>query len=134
MSLSAWLVFTQYLEVSISRQPATYTTIWLLRFHQESNLLSTIRLTIQFFRRGLASKTAMAVIILSLSFILAFPTIAGSMTGYAAYGELYLTSSNDTMLSISNIYPVAYVINDGGRLNGYDDNYAIPWKGGKTQR
>ena len=71
----------------------------------------------------------MAVIILALSFILAFPTIAGSMTGYTTYNELYLTSSDNNLLPLSEIYPIAYVINDGARLKDFGDDHIIPWTG-----
>ncbi|KAM0490963.1 hypothetical protein ACHAP8_011029 [Fusarium lateritium] len=103
MSLIAWRVFTEYLEVSLATKPATYTTIWLLRFYQDTSVLSSMRLFFQFFRRGLASKLAMWIMVMTLSFILAFPTIAGSMTGYAAFNDPFVTSSDDRLFRFENI-------------------------------
>lgn len=131
MSLIAWRVFTEYLEVSIASKPATYTTIWLLRFRQDTSSLSTLRLFVQFFQCGLASRAAMFNMAMTLLFILAFPTIAGSMTGYATFNEPYVTSHSGKLFPFSDVRPVAYIINDGKRTAEFSDNYIVPWKGGK---
>ncbi|OBS29478.1 hypothetical protein FPOA_03415 [Fusarium poae] len=132
MSLIAWRVFTEYLEVSLATKPATYTTVWLLRFHQDTSVLSSIRLFSQFFRRGLASKLAMWIMALTLSFILAFPTIAGSMTGYTAFNDLYITSSDDRLFPFNSVRPIAYVVHDGDRTANFTKDYIVPWRSGIT--
>ncbi|KAH7193819.1 uncharacterized protein B0J16DRAFT_369893 [Fusarium flagelliforme] len=104
MSLVTWHVFTQYLEVSIASKPATYTTVWLVRFRQDTSVLSMIRLVTQFFRQGLASKAAMSVMAATLSLLLAFPTIAGSMTGYTTFNDPYMTSSS------GKLFPFRYEV------------------------
>ncbi|CAG1977485.1 unnamed protein product [Fusarium graminearum] len=131
MSFIAWKVCTEYLEVSLATNPATYTTVWLLRFHQETSVLSSMRLLFQFFRRGLASKTAMWIIITTLSFILAFPTIASSMTGYTAFNNPYIVSSDDRLFPYEDVKPLAYIIHDGSRVDGFSDNYMVPWRSDK---
>ncbi|XEV00966.1 hypothetical protein FSHL1_006253 [Fusarium sambucinum] len=128
MSLIAWRVFTEYLEVSLATTPATYTTIWLLRFYQDTSVLSSMRLFFQFFRRGLASKLAMWIMVMTLSFILAFPTIAGSMTGYAAFNDPFVTSSDDRLFRFENVSPIAYVIHDGDRTANFTKDHIIPWR------
>ncbi|QPC69020.1 hypothetical protein HYE67_011251 [Fusarium culmorum] len=133
MSLIAWRVFTEYLEVSIATRPATYTTVWLLRFHQDTSVMSSLRLFMQFFRRGLASKTATWMMATTLSFILAFPTIAGSMTGYTTFNNAYIGSSDERLFPYQDVKPVAYVIHDGSRVPGFTDDYIVPWRS-NTQR
>ncbi|KAH7003080.1 hypothetical protein EDB82DRAFT_482564 [Fusarium venenatum] len=128
MSLIVWRVFTEYLEVSLATKPATYTTIWLLRFYQDTSVLSSVRLFFQFFRRGLASKLAMWIIVMTLSFILSFPTIAGSMTGYAAFNDPFITSSDDRLFRFENVSPIAYVIHDGDRTANFTKDHIIPWR------
>ncbi|UZP36449.1 hypothetical protein NXS19_004265 [Fusarium pseudograminearum] len=128
MSLIAWRVFTEYLEVSIATRPATYTTVWLLRFHQDTSVISSLRLFMQFFRRGLASKTATWMMATTLSFILAFPTIAGSMTGYTTFNNAYIGSSDERLFPYQDVKPVAYVIHDGSRVPGFTDEYIVPWR------
>ncbi|GKU22905.1 unnamed protein product [Fusarium langsethiae] len=107
MSLCAWRVFSEYLETSLATKPATYTTVWLLRFHRDSSVLSSLRLFFQFFRRGLASKLAMWIMFMTLLFMLAFPTIAGSMTGYTALNDLYITPSDDQLFPFESVKAVA---------------------------
>jgi hypothetical protein len=130
MSLIAWRVFTEYLEVSIATEPATFTTIWLVRFYQDASFLSTIRLFTQFFHRGLASKAATWIMVTTLSFILAFPTIASSMTGYTPLNEAYMTSSDEKLFPFNAVRLVAYVIHDGSRASEFTDNYTVPWRSG----
>ncbi|KAF4452445.1 hypothetical protein F53441_4725 [Fusarium austroafricanum] len=129
MALIAWQVYVQHLEVSLASRPATYTTIWLLRFQQESSVMATSRLARQFFLRRLPSTTAMIFMILASSFILAFPTFAGSMTGYTPYSEAYLTASDGGLIRFSTIFPIAYIIHDGDRTTKFSKDFAVPWKG-----
>lgn len=132
MSLVIWYVFTKYLEVTIASEPVTFTTLWLLRFHQDTSLLSTICLFVQFYRRGLASRFAMFVMITALSFTLAFSTIAGSMTGYATSNQPYIKGQNEKMVPLKDVRPIAYIIHDGKRI-GYSDNYLVPWRNSKQE-
>lgn len=131
MSLAIWYVFTEYLEVAVASEPVTFTTLWLLRFHQDTSILSTIRLIVQFYRRGLASKFAMFVMMTGLFFTLAFSTIAGSMTGYATSNQPYIRAKDEAMIPLKDVRPVAYVINDGHRVTGHNDNYLVPWTNSK---
>ncbi|WXC57974.1 hypothetical protein SNK03_003875 [Fusarium graminearum] len=130
MSLIAWRVYTEYLEVSIAIRPATYKTVWLMRFYQDTSLLSSMHLFVEFFRHGLASKAATWIMAMTLSFILAFPTIAGSMTGYTALNNAYITTSGNRLFPFDSVKPVAYVIHDGGRTADLTDNYIVPWVSG----
>ncbi|RGP79333.1 hypothetical protein FLONG3_2562 [Fusarium longipes] len=133
MSFVAWNVFTEYLEVSIATQPATYTTIWLLRFYQSTSLWSTIQLVSQFFRRRLASKAATCIMVLTLLFVLAFPTIAGSMTGYTPSSEPYIALPSGSLISFSSAVPIAYIIHDGNRTKMQQNDYIVPWVGDISQ-
>ncbi|KAJ4122737.1 hypothetical protein NW768_010179 [Fusarium equiseti] len=132
MSLVTWHVFTQYLEVSIASKPATYATVWLVRFRQDTSVLSMIRLVVQFFRQGLASKAAMSVMIMTLSLLLAFPTIAGSMTGYTTFNDPYMTSSSGKLFPFADVRPVAYIMHDGRRTLEFDDDHVVFWIGGSS--
>ncbi|RGP70134.1 hypothetical protein FSPOR_4246 [Fusarium sporotrichioides] len=133
MSLIAWKVFNEYLEVSIAILPASYETVWLVRFHQETSVLSSVRLIVQFFRRGLASKAATWTMAMSLSFILAFPTMASSMTGYTAFNNPYITTSDDGLSPLNDLNPVAYIIHDGDRATNLSENFIVPWSSDRSE-
>ncbi|KAF4996555.1 hypothetical protein FGRMN_4439 [Fusarium graminum] len=128
MAWASWRVFAEYLQVSIATKPATFNTVWLLRFQKDASAYSTLRLMLNFWKRGLESKTAMCFIIFAALFILAFPTVAGSMTGYTPYNEPYITSTKNRLTRLSDVHPLAYLIHDGERIDGFRNNHAVPWK------
>ncbi|KAF5660668.1 hypothetical protein FHETE_8831 [Fusarium heterosporum] len=128
MTWVSWRVFAEYLQVSIATKPATFSTVWLLRFQKDASAYSTLCLISNFWKRGLESKAAMCFIIFAALFILAFPTVAGSMTGYTPYNEPYITTTENRLIGLSDIYPLAYLIHDGERIDGFRNNHAVPWK------
>lgn len=131
MAWVSWRVFSEYLEISIASKPATYTTVWLLHFQQDASVFSTIRLVAQFFRRGLASKAAMSIMVISLIFIFSLPTIAGSMSGYTSFNEAYMNTTDGRLVLFSTVRPVAFVIHDGNRAKDFGTDSIVPWKAGK---
>jgi len=94
-------------------------------------MLSMIRLVAQFFRQGLASRAAMSAMITILSLLLAFPTIAGSMTGYTTFNDPYMTSSSGKLFPFDDVRPAAYIIHDGKRTSEFNDGHVVYWIGGK---
>lgn len=130
MAWVSWRVFSEYLEISIARKPATYTTVWLLRFQKDASVLSTLRLVAQFFRRGLASKAVMSIMVLSLIFIFSFPTIAGSMSGYTSFNDAYMNTTDRRLVLFSTVRPVAFVIHDGNRAKdfGTDSRWTLTYQ------
>ncbi|RGP81423.1 hypothetical protein FLONG3_568 [Fusarium longipes] len=134
MALVSWRVFAEYLQVSLAATPATYTTVWLLRFQQSSSAFSTWQLATAFHKRGLASKTAMVFTILAAVFIMAFPTLVASMTGYTPKNEPYIVADNGRLNPLTDLVPAAYIIHDGDRVKGFTKEYGIPWKSGSPGR
>src|SRR5688572_19957539 len=98
MALVSWRVFAEYLQVSLTTKPATYSTVWLIRFQKENSAFTTWKLVSGFFKIGLASKKAMCFMIWTALFILAFPTFASSMTGYTPYNKAYVNSTTGKLV------------------------------------
>jgi hypothetical protein len=132
MALVSWRVFAEYLQVSLTTKPATYSTVWLIRFQKENSAFTTWKLVSGFFKIGLASKKAMCFMIWTALFILAFPTFASSMTGYTPYNKAYVNSTTGKLVQFSEVLPVAYVIRDGDRVDGLSKDYPVLWKGSET--
>ncbi|RSL63589.1 hypothetical protein CEP54_005129 [Fusarium duplospermum] len=125
LALISWRAFSDYLAVSIITKPATYTTVWLLRFQTDPSFVSIMSLIHQFiWRRGLASRTAMSFMIAAALLILAFPTVASSMTGYTTVNKAYIEVPETGLIEFSTTYPVVYVIHDGSRI-GLRDEYLV---------
>ncbi|KAF5021781.1 hypothetical protein F66182_6156 [Fusarium sp. NRRL 66182] len=131
MALVSWRVFSEYLQVSIATKPATYTTVWLLRFQTDPSAVSTLRLMSHFYKRGLASKSTMFFIIAAASFILAFPTYASSMTGYVPYNEAYIRTNDGNLVRLIDASPAAFIIHDAYRITAsgsFTEDYLVTWK------
>lgn len=134
MSLVTWQVFSEYLQISITARPATYTMVWLLRFHQEPSAMSTLQLGSHFYKRGLMSRMASTTILGAILFIIGFPTFASSMTGYTPFQAAYIISTEGSLIGFSEVFPLAYIIHDGNRTEGLTAEYYVPWKEGKVIR
>ncbi|RSL84040.1 hypothetical protein CEP51_004150 [Fusarium floridanum] len=125
LALISWRAFSDYLAVSIITKPTTYTTVWLLRFQTDPSFVSIMGLIHQFiWRRGLASRTAMSFMVAAALLILAFPTIASSMTGYTTVNRAYIEVPETGLIEFSTTYPAVYVIHDGSRI-GLQDEYLV---------
>ncbi|KAF4976015.1 hypothetical protein FZEAL_7271 [Fusarium zealandicum] len=107
--------------------PATYTTFWLLTCQKEPSLIAILRMSRQFLLHGLASKTAMLFITWSALLVLGFPTFMSSMAGYTTINTAYINVEGVGLTHFSNVYPIAFVIEDGSRIN-LTDNANVPDK------
>ncbi|KAH7164859.1 hypothetical protein DER46DRAFT_576180 [Fusarium sp. MPI-SDFR-AT-0072] len=111
------------------QKTGTYGTVWRIRIQKVNSVFATWKLALGFFKIGLASKKVMCFMIWTALFILAFPTFASSMTGYTPYNKAYVNSTTGKLVQFSEIAPVAYVIQDGDRLDGLSENNPVLWKG-----
>jgi hypothetical protein len=86
--------------------------------HKEPNWISLYCLLREpFLRRGLASKLALLFMILSITFMMAFPTFISAMTGYQQNVEAYVRDVDKDFISFGKFSPVLWVIHDGDRVN-----------------
>ena len=63
--------------------------------------------------------------VVTMFFILAFPTITSAMSGYDANVASYLPDRNGSLFRFTDFAPVVYVIHDGWRI-GQDGNFWVP--------
>lgn len=73
--------------------------------------------------KGLRAKFAILWILLSASFILAFPTLMSAMTGYSANTRVFVKIDNQ-LIPFSEFRLIRYVIYDGWRV-GLNGSYFI---------
>lgn len=103
----------------------TYQTFWTVFMQDGPSLWSTFRTFRDFvWRRGLRSKPTMVFMILTMIFVLAFPTLASAMTGYSANNQAVVKTDEVKQVLFSQFKSAWYVIHDGNRVN-LSDNYAI---------
>lgn len=98
--------------------PVTYRTFWSTFMQNHASMRTIFRLVRDFAsRRGLRSKLAMAFMILTMVFVLVFPTLASAMTGYTANNEAVIKFGNGTQTNFGNFRQLVAIIHDGGRIN-----------------
>ncbi|KAH7160999.1 hypothetical protein EDB81DRAFT_783720 [Dactylonectria macrodidyma] len=114
----SWNAFSSYVWSSMDTGPVTYDTFFTVYLEDEASLRSTAKMIRDFStRRGLRSKLAMTFIIITMVYVLAWPTLASAMTGYTSASEAFVIDNYQNLISFSSFTPVAYVIHDGWRLN-----------------
>ncbi|XPS95522.1 hypothetical protein M3J09_004810 [Ascochyta lentis] len=122
LALLSWQTFVQYVTTSMEIRPVTFNTYRTIFLQNESLILAIPRIIRDFSRRrGLHSKFAMVFIVLTMLFVLIFPTLGSAMTGYSGNVEAYVPDIAGNNILFSSFRPLYYVIHDGNRVNLTDD-------------
>lgn len=118
MAVISWKVYRHYVSASMQSAPVTYQTFRCVFINGDANVATPYRLAKDFIkRRRLISTTAMVFIVASTLFVLVFPTLAGSMTGYIGVMMSFVKDDNGKLIPFAKFDYVAYIIHDGQRLN-----------------
>lgn len=121
----SWRTFSKCLYSIMMTDPVTYQTFWTVFMQDGPSLTSVLRTFRDFtWRRGLRSKPTMVFIILTMIFVLAFPTLASAMTGYSANNQAVVKTDSVNQVLFSQFESARYVIHDGNRVN-LSVNHAI---------
>lgn len=106
-------------------QPVTFNTFRIVFLQNESLVLAIPRIIRDFARRrGLQSKFAMTFIVMTMLFILIFPTLGSAMTGYSGNVEAYVPDTSNNNIPFSSFRPLYYIIHDGDRV-GLTKDYEV---------
>jgi hypothetical protein len=85
--------------------PITFDTFRTVFLHNEASLASIPRLIRDFScRHSLHSRAAMIFMIVTLAFILLFPTFGSAMTGYSAVVQPYVLTEEHDYVFLDNLY------------------------------
>lgn len=119
MAYITWRTFSKYLSTVITTtDPMTYQTFWTIFIQDGPSLLSILYTLRDFTRlRGLRSKVAMFFIILAMMFVLIFPTLVSSMTGYSTSNQAMVKVGLVNQVPFSKFKRALYLVHDGNRLN-----------------
>ncbi|KAI1386794.1 uncharacterized protein F4822DRAFT_411246 [Hypoxylon trugodes] len=133
MAFISWRAFADYVTTSMEFAPITYTMFFVVFLQDEPSILSTFRVARIFLSgRKLKSKVAMIFMISSMLFLLGFPTFAGAITGYTTIVEAFVPDYDGRYIPFSGFQPIAYVINDGWRVNLTANEY-VSFFGSETE-
>jgi len=105
----------------------TFSTFSAIFLHKEPTLMSLFRMSRDFTtRQRLRSKIAMIFMLVTMGYILAFPTIASAMTGYNGNVAAFIPDNSGNFVKFESFQPVLYVIHDGNRINKTKDLIVTP--------
>ncbi|KAH8730780.1 hypothetical protein GQ44DRAFT_605883 [Phaeosphaeriaceae sp. PMI808] len=125
LAVISWRVFAKYVTTSIAVTPVTFSTFRTVFLHNEATIGSISQFIGDFSRRhGLRSKAAMVFMIVTMMFILAFPTFGGAMTGYKGNVESFVQDRSGNLLPFTSFKYVHYIIHDGDRI-GKGQRYMV---------
>lgn len=69
---------------------------------------------------------AMIFMVVTMLFVLAWPTIASAMTGYDSNNVAFVKIRDGSLIRFNSFSPLLYTIHDGSRLDGLTDEYLVP--------
>ncbi|KAF1848597.1 uncharacterized protein K460DRAFT_334887 [Cucurbitaria berberidis CBS 394.84] len=125
LAFISWRVFANYVTTSMEVTPVTFGTYRTVFLQNESLLVATPRIVRDFTRRhGLHSKTAMVFIVMTMAFILVFPTFGSAMTGYSGNVKAYVAATDTQLIAFEDFRFALYTIHDGWRI-GKGGNYVV---------
>jgi hypothetical protein len=129
----SWQTFVRYVTTSMEVQPITFHTYRTIFLQNESLVLGIPRIIRDFCRRrNLHSRFAMVFIVMTMLFILIFPTLGGSMTGYSGNVNAYVLDADENFIPFKDFEIVVYTVHDGSRINQTDDFHATIYKNNKA--
>lgn len=102
----------------------TYNTYWTFFMGRDTGPgLKTVSVLVRDFatRKGLRSKATMVIVVLTMVFVMSWPTIASAMSSYDNNTISYINRTDKTQVPFSSFKPLLYVIHDGSRINLTDD-------------
>ncbi|PVH92339.1 hypothetical protein DM02DRAFT_575938 [Periconia macrospinosa] len=118
----SWRAFACYTTTSMELESVTFSSFRAIFVEQTPTIYSIGRLIRDFTsRKGLRSKLAMTFMVLSMVFVLSFPTLASSMSGYTTAVAASITDYNNATIPFNKFDILCYVLHDGHRLNESDE-------------
>ncbi|KAL5120976.1 hypothetical protein ACEQ8H_001164 [Pleosporales sp. CAS-2024a] len=122
LALLSWSVFKHHVTTSMQVAPVTFNTFRTIFVQCDASWLGVWRLLDDFSRRrALQSRVAMAFMLVTMVYILAFPTLAGAMKGYSANVQPFVQGSDSSYIPFADFRPIYYVIHDGDRIGQHKD-------------
>ncbi|TRX93468.1 hypothetical protein FHL15_005743 [Xylaria flabelliformis] len=127
LAFFSWRMFADYATVSMETEPMTYKAFTTLFMESGPSLTSTYQLLRDFVvYRRLRSKASTAWVILSMLFVLVWPTFVAAMSGYTPKSGPYIQDFSESLVPYNEFRLLSYIIHDGERINLTSD-YPIPY-------
>lgn len=130
-------VFARYVTSTMAVAPVTFNTFRTIFLQRDANTaMGLTRLVGDFVRRkSLSSRAATVFMVLSMVFVLIFPTFVSSMSGYSANVQAFVEDQSERYVPFSDFTHLYYTIHDGEKI-GLPNEYRITGfgEGGKSEQ
>ncbi|KAI0182319.1 hypothetical protein EV127DRAFT_355165 [Xylaria flabelliformis] len=127
LAFFSWRTFADYATVSMETKPMTYNAFTTLFMESGPSLTSIYQLLRDFVvYRRLRSKASTAWVILSMLFVLVWPTLVAAMSGYTPKSGPYVKDVSESFVPYNEFRLLSYIIHDGERINLTSD-YHVPY-------
>ncbi|CAI6339096.1 unnamed protein product [Periconia digitata] len=124
----SWRSFARYMTATMELEPVTFSSFRAVFIEQTPSIYSIGRLIRDFStRKILRSKPAMTFIVTSMIFVLSFPTLANSMSGYTTAVSASIKDYNEDTIPFKKFELLILIVHDGDRLNKSKD-YAVTYQ------
>lgn len=105
--------------------PVTFRTYRMIFLQNQSLLVGIPRMVRDFTRRhGLHSKLAMVFMIMTMTFVLAFPTFGSAMTGYSGNVQAFVADKGGQLILFKDFRFALYTIHNGWAV-GKESEYIV---------
>jgi hypothetical protein len=119
----AFKVFAMTLSRTMETDPVSYGTFESMAFTSPTFVSPFILIRDFVTNRGLRAKAAVAWTIIASFYVLAFPSLNDTLSGYSTNTEAFLRDNSGVLVPWSNYSEVRFVINDGERIGLQSPTY-----------
>jgi hypothetical protein len=119
----AFKVFTMTLSRTMETEPVSYGTFESMAFTSPTFISPFILIRDFVSNKGLRARLAVAWTIIASFYVLAFPSLNDTVSGYSTNMEAFLKDNNGILVPWSNYSEVRFIINDGERIGLQDPTY-----------
>jgi hypothetical protein len=119
----AFKVFTMTLSRTMETEPVSYGTFESMAFTSPTFVSPFILIRDFVTNRGLRARVAVAWTIIASFYVLAFPTLNDTMSGYSTNVQAFLKDNSGILVPWSNYTEVQFVIGDGERIGLQSPTY-----------
>lgn len=125
----SWAAFADYVATLMVTRPVTYSSFWVIFLSREPSITCLFRIVRDLLPGGpgfLHSKTATVFTLWTMFYMLSFPTLMSSMSGYTPANDAFVKANDLSLIPFSEFNKVAFVIHDGAKI-GVGDHFPVSY-------
>lgn len=120
LALISSSVFARYITTTMQVSPITFNTFKTIFVARDANTATGVSRLIRDFtrRKSLPNKAATVFMVVTMVYVLIFPTFVSSMSGYSANVQAFVEDQSERYVPFSDFTQLYYTIHDAERIKG----------------